>query len=82
MIFASYAWSLAGWMFYLGGAEGTPALGKRKAEQLLRLGQGTRSIPKNGRAAGRRRAVIDDPSLLPAREAHQRSCEPDIRLCC
>jgi thymidine phosphorylase len=57
---------LAGWMFYLGGIEGTPDLGKRKAAQLLQSGEALEVFRKMIKLQGGDESVIDDPSLLPA----------------
>jgi pyrimidine-nucleoside phosphorylase len=56
---------LAGWMFYLGGVESTPALGKTKAEQLIRSGEALAVFRKMVSLQGGDERVIDDPSLLP-----------------
>ena len=62
---------LAGWMFYLGGVESTPALGKAKAEKLIRSGEGLKVFRKMVKLQGGDEGVIDDPSRLP-RAKHTR----------
>jgi pyrimidine-nucleoside phosphorylase len=56
---------LAGWMFYLGGVENTPALGKANAEKLIRSGEALEVFRKIVVLQGGDERVIDDPSLLP-----------------
>ena len=56
---------LAGWMFYLGGVENTPALGKANAEKLIRSGEALKVFRKMVVLQGGDERVIDDPSLLP-----------------
>jgi pyrimidine-nucleoside phosphorylase len=56
---------LAGWMFYLGGVESTPALGEAKAEKLIQSGEALEVFRKMVVLQGGDERVIDDPSLLP-----------------
>jgi pyrimidine-nucleoside phosphorylase len=56
---------LAGWMFSLGGVAYTPALGKAKAEKLIRSGEALEVFRKMVVLQGGDERVIDDPSLLP-----------------
>jgi pyrimidine-nucleoside phosphorylase len=56
---------LAGWMFYLGGVENTPALGKAKAEKLIRSGEALEVFRKMVVLQGGNERIVDDPSLLP-----------------
>ncbi|HEX3741209.1 MAG TPA: thymidine phosphorylase [Terriglobales bacterium] len=62
---------LAGWMFYLGGAESTPALSKAKAERLIRSGDALEVFRKMVKLQGGDERVIDDSRLLP-RAQHTR----------
>ena len=56
---------LAGWMFYLGGVENTPALGKTNAEKLIRSGEALKVFRKMVALQGGDERAVDDPSLLP-----------------
>ena len=56
---------LAGWMFYLGSVENTTALGKAKAEKLIRSGEALEVFRKMVKLQGGDERVIEDPSLLP-----------------
>ncbi len=56
---------LAGWMFFLGGAEDTPELGKTKAGRLLLSGQALEWFRKMVRLQGGDERITDNPSLLP-----------------
>jgi pyrimidine-nucleoside phosphorylase/thymidine phosphorylase len=56
---------LAGWMFFLGGIESTPELGKAKAEKLIGSGDALDTFRKMVKLQGGDEHTIDDPSLLP-----------------
>jgi len=56
---------LGGWMFYLGGIENTPALGKANAEKLIRSGEALKVFRKMVALQGGDERVVDDPALLP-----------------
>ena len=62
---------LAGWMFFLGGVDSTPELGKMKAERLIRSGDALETFRKMIKLQGGDERVIDEPSLLP-RSKHTR----------
>ena len=62
---------LAGWMFFLGGAENSPQRGKTKAERIIGSGEALESFRKMTELQGGDGRIIDDPCLLP-RSKHTR----------
>jgi pyrimidine-nucleoside phosphorylase len=56
---------LAGWMFYLGGAEQSPALGKRRAGEMIRSGAALEKFRQMVELQGGDARVVDDLNLLP-----------------
>jgi pyrimidine-nucleoside phosphorylase len=67
---------LAAWMFYLGGASRTVALGKKLAEQLIASELAFEKFRQMVETQGGDVRVIDDPSCLPAADHHLQVLSP------
>jgi thymidine phosphorylase len=59
---------LGGWMFFLGGATKTVALGKRLADEIITSGKAFERFRQMVEMQGGDIRVIDDPSQLPSTE--------------
>jgi pyrimidine-nucleoside phosphorylase len=59
---------LGGWMFFLGGATKTVALGKRLADEIITSGKAFERFRQMVKMQGGDIRVIDDPSQLPSTE--------------